>query len=45
MEESSKQNLFKLGKISKKHLFLYILSPFTYYFNNLLSNNFKQKNN
>ena len=45
MDESRKQSLFKFGKISKKHLILYILSPFTYYFNNLLSNYFKQKNN
>ena len=44
MEEFRKSKLFKLGKISKKHFILYILSPFTYYFNNKLLDYFKQKN-
>ena len=34
MEESNKSKLFNLGKVSKRHLILYILSPFTYYYNN-----------
>ena len=45
MEEFRELKLFKLGNISKKHFILYILSPFTYYFNNILLDNCKQKNN
>ena len=45
MDESRKnRSLFKLGNISRKHIILYILSPFTFYFNNKLSDYVKQKN-
>ena len=38
------RSLFKFGNISRKHFILYILSPFTFYFNNILSDEFKKKN-
>ena len=45
MKESKKRrSLFKLGNISRKHFILYILSPFTYYFNNKFSDYVKKEN-
>ena len=38
------RSLFKFGNISRKHFILYILSPFTFYFNNILSDEFKKIN-
>ena len=37
------RSLFKFGNISRKHFILYILSPFTFYFNNILSDEYKKK--